>query len=435
MRVHLTSPSDHPLIAGLPFSTRLDDWTLPDMHGVLGLHRHVVRLIELGDASYVIKELPDLLVDREYRLLRELADAGLPTVEVVAAVTGKVSGGIPVDGMLVTRHLDYSLPYRTLLSGRGLTIPYLGERVLDALVGLLVRLHLAGFFWGDCSLSNTLFRRDAGALSAYVIDMETGARYGKLSDGQRTLDLQVATESVAGGLLDLQAGGRLKADIDPWDVSMQIEDRYRALWTELTAGDEFSPDETYKIDQRLQRLHQMGFDVEEMEIIDDAEGDRMRYIPRVVEHGFHAERLRNLTGLETSENQARRMLDDIRSFGAEMHQERLTAAEATGRPARPLPENVIAVRWLDDRFEPLMSKIPTELFSKLQAAEIYHQLLEHRWFLSEEARVDIPLETALESYISDVLASAPDEVNISRQTSDAFGESSTDSSDTFDPHE
>ena len=113
------------------------------MHGVLGLHRHVVRLIELDDVSYVIKELPNHLVEREYRLLRELDDAGLPTAEVVAALTGKPDSA---DGMLVTKHLDYSIPYRTLLSGRGLTIPYLGERVLDALVGLLVRLHLAGFF-------------------------------------------------------------------------------------------------------------------------------------------------------------------------------------------------------------------------------------------------------------------------------------------------
>ncbi len=173
------------------------------MHGVLGLHRHVVRLIELDGTSYVIKELPDDLVRREYRLLRELDDHGLPTAEVVAAVTDKPDRA---DGMLVTRHLDYSIPYRTLLAGRGLTIPYLGERVLDSLVVLLVRLHLAGFFWGDCSLSNTLFRRDAGALSAYVIDMETGEQYAQLSDGQRHLDLQVATENVAGGLLDLQAG-------------------------------------------------------------------------------------------------------------------------------------------------------------------------------------------------------------------------------------
>src|SRR5690606_26125852 len=152
--------------------------------------------------SYVVKELPDHLVLREYRLLRGLADDGLPTAEVVAAVTQRGGGR---DGMLVTRHLDYSLPYRTLLGDRALSIPYLGDRLLDALVGLLVRLHLVGFFWGDCSLSNTLFRRDAGALSAYIIDVETSERYSELTDGQRQMDLDIATENLAGGLLDLQA--------------------------------------------------------------------------------------------------------------------------------------------------------------------------------------------------------------------------------------
>lgn len=130
MRVQLANPSEHPDLAALPFGTRLADWKEPNMHGVLGLHRHVVRLIELGEASYVVKELPDPLVEREYRLLRELHDAGLPTAEVVAAVTGKSEGDLPADGMLVTRHIDYALPYRTLLSGRGLTIPYLGDRSL-----------------------------------------------------------------------------------------------------------------------------------------------------------------------------------------------------------------------------------------------------------------------------------------------------------------
>ena len=215
MRLQLASPSEHSVIRDLPFDERLDDWSDPRMHRVLGLHRHVVRLIEFPEVSYVIKELPDHLVEREYRLLRRLAEEGLPTAEVVAAVTGKGSG---VDGMLVTRHLDYSLPYRVLLSGRGLDIPYLGERVLDALVSLLVRLHLEGFFWGDCSLSNTLFRRDAGALSAYIIDTETAEWHDELTPGQRSLDLSIATENVAGGLLDLQMGGQLRVDIDPWDV-------------------------------------------------------------------------------------------------------------------------------------------------------------------------------------------------------------------------
>ncbi|MGB3735318.1 MAG: DUF4032 domain-containing protein [Ilumatobacter sp.] len=428
MRLQIATPSEHPNIASLPFTERLEAWDLPHMHGVLGLHRHVVRLIELDGTSYVIKELPDDLVAREYRLLRELADAGLPTAEVVAAVTGKLDG---VDGMLVTRHLDYSLPYRSLLAGRGLTIPYLGERVLDALVGLLVRLHLAGFFWGDCSLSNTLFRRDAGALSAYVIDMETGEHHNQLSSGQRSFDLQIATEHVAGGLLDLQAGGRLQVDIDPMDIALQITDRYHRLWDELTAAREFGPGETFKIDQRLERLHDLGFDVEEMDIVDDGEGGRFRYIPRVVEHGFHRDRLKNLTGLETTENQARRLLADIRSFGAELLKERLAASTATGMPLRHMAENVVAVRWLDDRFEPLMAKIPPSLFAKLEAAEIYHQLLEHRWFLSETRGTDVGLPEALQSYIINVLVDAPDELNI---TIEAPVEE-TDEAATFDAHE
>jgi hypothetical protein len=408
VRLQLANPSEHPAITSFPWDEDLEDWDLPNIHGVLGLHRHVVRLVETDPISYVVKQMPDALVEREYRLLRELAEDGLPTAEVVAALTGKVGTG----GMLVTRHIDYALPYRTLLSGRGLTIPYLGERLLDAMVGLLVRLHLAGFFWGDCSLSNTLFRRDAGALSAYVIDVETGERHPELTDGQRNLDLQIATENVAGGLLDLQMGGRLAADIDPWEVSLQIEERYRGLWSELTAPDEFTLGETHRIGERLQRLHELGFDVEEMEIVDgvDGDGERLRYIPRVVEHGCHSQRLKNLTGLETTENQARRLLDDIHAFGAELRQQRMAEAAATGRPPRPLSENVIAVRWLDDRFEPLIERIPDALFNKLEPAEIYHQLLEHRWFLSEEARVDLSLDDVLDAYIADVLAGAPDEV-------------------------
>ena len=407
MRLQLANPSEHPRIGELPFTERLTDWKLPRMHGVLGLHRHVVRLIELDNVSYVIKELPDHLVHREYRLLRELDDFGLPTAEVVAALTGKPDD---VDGMLVTRHLDYAIPYRTLLSGRGLTIPYLGDRVLDAMAGLLVRLHLAGFFWGDCSLSNTLFRRDAGALSAYVIDMETGAHHDQLSDGQRTFDVQIATENFAGGLLDLQAGGRLAAGIDPWEATALLEGRYEDLWNELTAPADFALGETFRVEQRINRLHDLGFDVEEMDIVGDPADGHMRYIPRVVEHGYHRQRLKNLTGLETTENQARRLLGEIRTFGAELQHRRALEVAETGVPLRSLPENVIAVRWLDQQFEPLMARVPASMFAKLEAAELYHQLLEHRWFLSEQRGTDVPLDTALDSYLSDVLVDAPDEI-------------------------
>lgn len=400
MRLQLADPADHPSVGLLPFGVDLEDWKLPHMRGVLGLHRHVVRLVELespsGRVGYVVKELPDHLVQREYRLLRGLAEDRLPTASVVAAVTGRTGHR---DGLLVTRHLDYALPYRSLLSGRGLQIAFLGERLLDSLVGLLVRLHLAGFFWGDCSLSNALFRRDAGALQAYIIDVETSERYAKLTDGQRQMDLQIATENLAGGLLDLQAGGRLVAEIDPWEIAANLEERYAGLWQELTVGEDITNDEIWRVEQRLERLHDLGFDVAEMEVLTDDDGHRIRVVPRVVESGYHQERLLALTGLWAGENQARRLLGDIRSFGAEQ----------SALSGKNLSENIAAVRWLDQRFEPTVAAIPPEFVGRLQTAEIYHQILEHRWFLCEQANRDVSMAETLASYIDDVLAHVPDE--------------------------
>src|SRR5215207_480006 len=282
--------------------------------------------------------------------------------------------------------------------GRGLKIPYLGDRLLDALVVLLARIHLAGFFWGDCSLSNTLFRRDAGALQAYIIDVETAERHVELSEGQRDLDLMLATDNVAGGLLDLQAAGRLASGIDPIDVALAIEVRYRALWSELTAPATAAIGDVESVRARLDRLHELGFDVEEMELVTTKDGSNMRYVPKVVEHGYHAERLASLTGLIAGENQARRMLQDIKAFGAELQR----------NSSRPIPENVAAVRWLDLRFEPIIEAIPSELLNRLEAAEIFHQLLEHRWYMAEQAREEVSLEDALADYLA-LLAGAPAE--------------------------
>jgi tRNA A-37 threonylcarbamoyl transferase component Bud32 len=400
VRLQFADPAEHPHLGTLPFATDLADWDLPHIRGVLGLHRHVVRLVELGDetqrTSYVVKELPDHLAHREYRLLRSLATDRLPTVNAVAVVTDRSHDR---DGLLITRHLDYSLPYRNLLAGQGMTIPYLGERLLGALVGLLVRLHLAGFFWGDCSLSNTLFRRDAGELAAYIIDVETSERHEKLSDGQRTMDLQIATENVAGGLLDLQAGGRLVNTVDPWQVAENLESSYNDLWAELTDIEEFTVAERWRVAERVRRIHDLGFDVGEIEVLTDMGGDHLRLVPRVVESGFHQDRLFALVGLWAGENQARRLLDDIRGFAAELH------ARTGSAPS----ESIAAVRWLDQRFEPIIASIPPALTGKLEPAELYHQLLEHRWYLAERERRDVSLEEALESYIPEVLSGAPDE--------------------------
>jgi len=396
MRLHIAKPGEHTALVEWPFAERLDDWTIPGLYEVAGLHRHVVRLIEADDTTYVVKELPDRLAEREWRLLRELGDAGLPTAEVVGVVVERADDA---DGLLITRNIDYSLPYRVLLSGSGVHIPYLGDRVLDALAGLLVRLHLAGFYWGDCSLSNTLFRRDAGALSAYIIDVETGERHPTLSDGQRRHDLAIALENVAGDLADLEAGGRLVEGIDPIETALAIESTYAKLWAELTSTDEFDVNEMFRVDHRLQRLHQLGFDAAEFELYTTADGSKMRLIPRVVEHGFHGQQLKTLTGLETGENQARRLLNDISAYRVVLERQGL----------RKLPETVAAAKWLDERFEPTIDGVPPDMVGKLQPAELYHQILEHLWFMSEAAGRDVGLGEAVTSYVRDVLTPLPDE--------------------------
>ena len=139
----------------------------------------------------------------EYRLLRDLERLDSPSVEPVGVITDRLDkNGEPLDSILVTQHLQFSLPYRALFSST--LRPDTVNRLIDALVALIVRLHLLGFFWGDCSLSNTLFRRDAGAFAAYLVDAETGELHQDISDGQRAHDLYTAEINLFGELSDLR---------------------------------------------------------------------------------------------------------------------------------------------------------------------------------------------------------------------------------------
>ena len=187
-------------------------------------------------------------------------------------MTGRVDkAGEPLPSALLTEHLRFSLPYRSLFS-HGLSADNLPSLV-DALVVLLVRLHLAGFFWGDVSLSNVLFRRSAGGFAAYLVDAETGEFKPSLSAQLRQYDLTIATENVFGELLDLQASETVGYEVEAHDIVELLEERYHALWGELTAEEEFSADELWRIEQRIERLNDLGFDVDELDIITDFDGD------------------------------------------------------------------------------------------------------------------------------------------------------------------
>ncbi|MBA3348317.1 MAG: DUF4032 domain-containing protein [Actinobacteria bacterium] len=397
--MQLLARTGHPDFLDLPWATPLAEWESDRLVEVVrGIHRHVVRFVEyegqIGPRLYALKELPNTLAQHEYTLLRRLAEEDVPVVEAVGVVSMR---GPDLDPVLITRHLDYSLPFRTLFARGGM--PDLRVRLLDAGAELLVRLHLAGFFWGDCSLSNTLFRRDAGALAAYLVDAETGEMYPSLSDGQRRHDIAIAEENVVGELSDLEAELDRPSALAPEETATELVSRYESLWGELTREEAFGDDSRYRIDERLRRLNELGFDVEELELVADDGGYRLRLTPRVVEPGHHRRRLHALTGLHAQENQARRLLNDVARFRAELERE----------GGRPLPESVAVYRWLAEVFEPAIAAIPTELWGKRQAAEVFHELLEHRWFLSQERGEDVGLLPAVDAYVDAVLRHAPDE--------------------------
>jgi hypothetical protein len=350
-----------------------------------------------GERAYALKETTTEDAEREYALLRELEDQELPTVEAAALVTGRdMPSGEPLNAVLATRYLDWALPYGYLfaLEGGGLA-----RRLVDAAVVLLTRIHLEGFYWGDCSLSNLLFRRDAGALMAYLVDAETAEHRDKLSDGLREADVEIARENVAGGLLDLQAAGRLPPEVDVVAIADRLGERYALLWDELTGTEEVDMRERHLIDRRLRRLNELGFDVAELVVEQDASRSWLRVRPALVEAGHHARELRRLTGLEVQENQARRLLNDIAAFGAY-----LTRVEG-----RQLPMAIVAARWITEVYEPIVAEIPPELRGRLEPPELFHELLEHRYYLSEAAGYEVDNETALKSYIESVLRFRPDE--------------------------
>jgi len=376
-----------PELFELPWNTPLEAWPEETIAALpKGISRHIVRFIHLGNHIVAVKETTEALAVREYEMLQKLNRLDVPCVEPVAIVSGRHdTRGEDLPAALVTRHLRFSLPYRALYSQT--LRPDTATRLADALAVLLVRLHIVGFFWGDVSLSNTLFRRDAGSFAAYLVDAETGELMpGSLSDGQRENDLEIARINVAGELLDLQAGGRLDEDIDPVAVSNSIMESYRSLWDELTGWESFDQSERWRITQRVSRLNELGFDIENMSISSDDAGSSLRIQPKVVE----------------------RLLNDLDSY------------RAIHFPDDEVDEEMGAHQWLSEVYDPIIRAIPREYRGKLEGPEIFHQWREHRASRSREEDRDVSREESLQSYIEHVLQHRRDEAVVTGPPTEAI---------------
>ena len=390
MALQITSAGVDPALLDLPWRLPLEEWPEEILAALpRGISRHVVRFVRLSGRVVAIKEIKAEIASREYHMLRNLQRLELPTVVPYAVVAGREDAdGEPLDACLITEHLQFSLPYRALYSQslrKGTAV-----RLIDALAVLLVRLHLAGFYWGDVSLSNVLFLRDADAFSAFLVDAETGDLQAQLTDGQREYDIDLARTNIIGELMDLASGKLLPGDVDEIEVGNRLVDRYHSLWSALTDTDKFNPDEMWKIEQRVNKLNELGFDVDELEMKTAEDGKRVLVRPRVVDAGYANRKLLRLTGLDVQENQARRLLNDLDAYRA-----------STWREGEDL--EIVATDWMREVFEPTVRMIPREYRSQIEPAQFFHEVLDHRWFLAEKAGHDVSMTEAVKSYVENVL--------------------------------
>ena len=395
--INIKSMSVDPALLDLPWNIPLEQWP-PEVLAALprGISRHIVRFVNLNSNVIAVKEISSFVADREYEMLRDLLRLGAPCVRPIAVITGRVdANGEELNSVLITEHLSYSLPYRALFSQY--MRPETATRLIDALAVLLVRLHLLGFFWGDVSLSNTLFRRDAGAFAAYLVDAETGELHPEgLTSGKRMYDIELARTNIIGELMDLQAGGLLEEDVDTIDVGDRIVTRYLELWDVLTGAESFSMSERWRVANRIERLNSLGFDVGELSMTTDLDGTHLSIQPKVVDAGHYHRQIMRLTGLDVQEGQGRRMLNDLEAYRS-----------LWNRKNEPL--EIAAHAWLADVFEPTIAAVPVEMRRKLEPAEIFHEVLEHRWYMSEAAGYDVSMQDAVADYVANVLANRPDE--------------------------
>lgn len=350
-----------------------------------GIHRHPVVFVAYEEGIYAVKELSRSLAEHEFVTLRRLEERTTRTARAAGLVErGWLDVHAEGAGVVITRYIAHAFPYRELVSGSGF-----GPRrkhMLDAFAGLLVELHLSGCYWGDCSLSNVLYRYDAATIEAVMVDAETARVYDSLSTGQRRQDLEIMEMNVAGEMADIAASQGYDLDQADLGLGSDITDRYWSLWAELTTELIIGPEERYKIRERIQRLNDLGFSVDEVELEPDSGGDRARIKVAVGGRTYHSDRLRQQIGMDASENQARQILSDL-----SYHEHKLGGSSPTGKA-------VAAMRWRSGVFEPLVARI-MELLPDDDSLQRYTDFLNHRYLMATAQGRDVDNAEAFQSWV------------------------------------
>jgi hypothetical protein len=376
-----------PGLVALPWDRPLEQWLVPDValrDIAVGPSRHLVKFVEADGHLWAVKDMPPRIAVKEYDVLRRIEEMGLPAVRAAGLVLQPEFD----TAILLTRYLEGSWQYRRLFMRLPPDQPKHRARLLDAMAGLMVELHRHGVFWGDCSLANTLFSRDGQLLQAHLVDAETSEVHPALSRGQRHHDLQILVENVAMGMIDMAE--RLEQPESLHDTLIaeaeQVQVRYDTLWDLLHAEPVFGFSDRYRVEGTIRGLNDLGFAVDEVSLQpDSADPSQLRVHVAVGDRRYHAQRLRDLTGMDVGEGQARILLGDLYAYQAQL------CIEA----GHDVDESSAARLWVIEVVTPTEQLAHGALGRAGTPIQAYCDLLEVRWLLSEKAGHDVGTSRAL----------------------------------------
>jgi hypothetical protein len=379
----------------LPWELPIDQWDkrTPRLEEVQrGISRHPLVFVNYNGLLFAIKEMPENLAQKEYDLLLQMQELSLPGVKPYGyAKISRITGN---SSLLFTHYLDTSVPYRYLFINNAME--HFQSHLLDAIAGLMVQLHSNGFYWGDCSLSNILFRRDAGALQAYLVDAETAEYHlPPLPPMLRYHDLEIMQENILGELIDLQASESLSLSYPVRETGPYIQQRYRSLWEEISREELLGQDELYRVQERIRHLNDMGFSVKDIQLKHEDHSNIVKLRIFVSDRNFHRNQLMELTGLYAEDRQAQQIINEIHELRAHLTQ--------SVNPNITL--EATAFYWLEHTYKPVIGELKPLIKNNAHPkfnrnpVELYCQILEHKWYLSERARRDVGHQAAVEDFI------------------------------------
>jgi hypothetical protein len=387
--------ANEPDFHNLPWELPINQWDkhTPGLEEVQrGISRHPVVFINYSGRLFTIKEMPEGLAQKEYSLLLQMQELSLPSVKPYGYA--KVVRKREISSLLFTHYLDTSVPYRYLFINNA--VDHFQSHLLDAISGLLVQLHSNGFYWGDCSLSNILFRRDAGALQAYLVDAETSEYHPPpLPPMLRYHDLEIMQENILGELIYLQTRNSLSLSYPIRETGPYIQQRYRRLWEEISREESLSQDELYRIQERIRSLNDLGFSVKDIQLKHEDHSNIVKLRVFVSDRNFHRNQLMEITGLYAEDHQAQQIINEIHELRAHLSQ--------SDNPNISL--EATAFYWLEHTYKPVVEQLKPLIKNKTHPrfnrdlVELYCQILEHKWYLSERARRDVGHQAAVEDFI------------------------------------